>query len=120
VDAGFAPARLSAAVELAQQRTVAEPQDFGPVILSQYAAREPGFRLLGPTGTRAGGSGLVRRGGYVVAQWGDVERTRGGAGLGASSTWRWYGVVLRWVPDGNGEAVIAAIIEALQAGPGGR
>ena len=74
VDAGFDAARLSAAVELAKQKTVAEPQDLGPVILSHYAAREPGFRVLGPTGTRAGGSGLVLRGGYVVAQWGDVER----------------------------------------------
>lgn len=74
VDAGFDPARLDAAVALAKQKTVAEPLDLGPVILSHYAAREPGFRVLGPTGTRAGGSGLVLRGGQVVAQWGDVER----------------------------------------------
>jgi len=74
VEAGFDPARLDAAVQLARQKTVAEPQDLRPVILDHYSTREPGFRVLGPTGTRSGGSGLVLRGGYVVAQWGDVER----------------------------------------------
>jgi len=73
-DAGFDPARLAAAVELAKQKTIAEPADLHGVILEHYSAREPGFRVLGPTGTRTGGSGLVVRGGYVVAQWGDVER----------------------------------------------
>jgi CubicO group peptidase (beta-lactamase class C family) len=72
--AGFDPARLAAAVDLAKQKTVAEPRDLRQVILDHYSAREPGYRVLGPTGTRAGGSGMVVRGGYVVAQWGDVER----------------------------------------------
>lgn len=72
--AGFDPAKLAAAVELAIQETVAEPQDLHGVILEHYSAREPGYRVLGPTGTRAGGSGMVVRGGYVVVQWGDVDR----------------------------------------------
>ena len=72
--AGFDPARLAAAVDLAKQKTVAEPQDLRQVILDHYSAREPGYRVLGPAGTRAGGSGMVVRGGYVVAQWGDVDR----------------------------------------------
>jgi len=61
-DAGFDPARLAAAVELAKQKTIAEPADLHGVILEHYSAREPGFRVLGPTGTRTGGSGLVVRG----------------------------------------------------------
>jgi CubicO group peptidase (beta-lactamase class C family) len=73
-DAGFDAARLSAAIELAKRATVAEPKDLRPVILNHYSTREPGFRVLGPTGSRSDGSGLVLRGGYVVAQWGDVER----------------------------------------------
>lgn len=73
-DAGFDPAKLAAAVELAKQSTVAEPADLREVIVKHYGALEPGYRVLGPTGTRAGGSGLVVRGGYVVAQWGDVDR----------------------------------------------
>ena len=74
-EAGFDPAKLAAAVALAQQKTVAEPRDLGSVIFDHYSVREPGYRVLGPTGTRAGGSGLVVRGGYVVAQWGDVDRS---------------------------------------------
>jgi CubicO group peptidase (beta-lactamase class C family) len=72
--AGFDAAKLAAAVELAKRSTVVEPQDLGRVIREHYGAREPGYRVLGPTGTRTGGSGLVIRGGYVVAQWGDVNR----------------------------------------------
>jgi CubicO group peptidase (beta-lactamase class C family) len=72
--AGFDPVKLAAAVDLARQKTVAEPQDLRQVILDHYSAREPGYRVLGPTGSRAGGSGMVVRHGYVVAQWGDVER----------------------------------------------
>jgi len=72
--AGFDPVQLAAAVELAQQKTVVEPQDLRQVILDHYAAREPGYRVLGPTGTRTAASGMVVRGGYVVAQWGDVDR----------------------------------------------
>jgi CubicO group peptidase (beta-lactamase class C family) len=72
--AGFDPAKLAAAVELAKQKTVAEPHDLHEVIVEHYSAREPGYRVLGPTGARAGGSGMVVRGGYVVAQWGDVDR----------------------------------------------
>ena len=72
--AGFDAAKLAAAVELAKQKTVAEPADLRAVIVEHFSAREPGYRVLGPTGTRTGGSGLVVRGGYVVAQWGDVDR----------------------------------------------
>jgi len=72
--AGFDAAKLAAAVELAKQKTVAEPADLGPVILEHYSSREPGYRVLGPTGTRTGGSGLVLRRGYLVAQWGDIHR----------------------------------------------
>jgi CubicO group peptidase (beta-lactamase class C family) len=72
--AGFDPTKLAAAVDLARQKTVSEPQDLHKVILEHYSAREPGYRVLGPTGDRAGGSGMVVRGGYVVVQWGDVDR----------------------------------------------
>jgi CubicO group peptidase (beta-lactamase class C family) len=73
-DAGFDVAGLAAAVELARQKSIAEPADLRPVLVEHYSAREPGYRVLGPTGTRAGGSGMVLRGGKVVAEWGDVDR----------------------------------------------
>ncbi|MCM2313123.1 MAG: hypothetical protein NDI84_17165, partial [Steroidobacteraceae bacterium] len=60
-EAGFDPVKLAQAVELAKQQTVAEPRDLHQVIIKHYSALEPGYRVLGPTGTRAGGSGLVLR-----------------------------------------------------------
>lgn len=37
-------------------------------------SREPFFRILGPTKTRGGASGMVIRNGYIVAEWGDTTR----------------------------------------------
>jgi CubicO group peptidase (beta-lactamase class C family) len=73
--AGFDPQRLAAAVALAQRSAVVEPADLERVIVEHYSMREPGYRVLGPTKPRADTSGMVLRGGRVVAQWGDVERT---------------------------------------------
>lgn len=72
--AGFDPARLSAALEYAQSNTVVEPSDLRLVLDESFGSREPGYRILGPVKPRAGGSGMIVRGGRVVAQWGDVER----------------------------------------------
>jgi CubicO group peptidase (beta-lactamase class C family) len=72
--AGFDPARLAAAVGAAQRGAVVEPADLRQVIVDHYSVREPGYRVLGPTKARAGSSGMVVRGGRVVAQWGDVAR----------------------------------------------
>lgn len=72
-DAGFDPERLAAAVELAKVKTVLEPQDLAVSILNSYTEREPDYRILGPTGQRSGGSGLIIRGGRIVAEWGDLN-----------------------------------------------
>jgi len=72
--AGFDPARLAAAVDLAQRSAVVAPADLRQVIVDHYSVREPGYHVLGLTRPRAGSSGMVVRGGRVVAQWGDVER----------------------------------------------
>jgi CubicO group peptidase (beta-lactamase class C family) len=37
-------------------------------------AREPDYRILGPMKARGGPSGVILRHGYIVAQWGDVQR----------------------------------------------
>lgn len=72
--AGFDAEKLAAAVDFAQRSAVVEPADLRQVIVDHYGAREPGYRVLGPTRPRAGASGMVVRGGRVVAQWGDVDR----------------------------------------------
>src|SRR3546814_8512417 len=43
--------------------------------LDSYVAREPNYRVLGPTRDRVGSAGLVIRHGYIAAQWGDLERS---------------------------------------------
>jgi CubicO group peptidase (beta-lactamase class C family) len=73
-EAGFAPERLQAAVDYARSKAVTEPADLHEVISAHFAPREPGFRILGPTGTRAGDSGMILRHGKIVAQWGDTRR----------------------------------------------
>jgi len=71
---GFDPQRLAAAVQLARDETVLEPQDLGEAIWASYSEREPNYRILGPTGLRTGGAGLVISGGKIIAEWGDLER----------------------------------------------
>lgn len=44
------------------------------VLLDHYRDREPGYRILGPVLPRAQASGLVVRGGRIVAEWGDIDR----------------------------------------------
>jgi len=72
-EAGFDPERLAAAVDLAQARAVVKPADLAKPIRESFGD-EPGFRILGPTGTREASAGLVIRGGRIAAEWGDLER----------------------------------------------
>lgn len=71
--AGFDPERLAAAVQLARDKAVIEPRDLSISIYESFE-KEPGFRILGPTGTREGAAGLVIRSGRIAAEWGDLER----------------------------------------------
>ncbi len=72
--AGMDAEKLQAAVELAKEKAVVEPRDLAQVISDSFSPREPDFRILGPTKPREGTAGLVIRHGYIVAEWGDVER----------------------------------------------
>lgn len=71
---GFDAGRLQSALVLAQETAVTEPSDLAQVITDSFSPREPDFRLYGPTKPRAGSAGLVIRGGYIVGEWGDLER----------------------------------------------
>ncbi len=37
-------------------------------------SREPGYKMIGPMKQRGGPAGVVIKNGYIVAQWGDVNR----------------------------------------------
>ncbi len=71
---GFDPQRLDDAVAAARTRAVTEPTDLRQVLIDSWSPREPDYRVLGPTGLRGGDSGMILRGGRIVAEWGDVQR----------------------------------------------
>ena len=73
-NAGFDPGRLSAAVDYAKSKAEVTPTDMRRVLLDYYSSREPGYRILGPVVARDQASGLVVRGGRIVAEWGDIDR----------------------------------------------
>ena len=66
--------RLAEAIEFAQSKAVVEPNDLAQAITDSFSPREPDFQILGPTKPREGSAGLVIRRGYIVAEWGDLER----------------------------------------------
>jgi hypothetical protein len=70
---GIDAEKLAAAVELAKKNTVVKPHDMNQFIENSFG-REPLFSILGPTKKRERGSGLVIRKGYIVAEWGDIDR----------------------------------------------
>ncbi|MBA2237409.1 MAG: serine hydrolase, partial [Lysobacter sp.] len=74
VQAGFDAGRLADAVAYAKENAQVEPSDLRVVLNQSFGKREPGYRILGPVVPRAQASGIIVRGGYIVAEWGDVER----------------------------------------------
>lgn len=73
-DAGFDPQGLQEAVDHARSAAVTEPSSLYQAITESFAPREPDFRILGPTRPREDDSGIILRGGRIVAEWGDVHR----------------------------------------------
>jgi len=71
---GMDAARLAEAVVFAKNKAVLEPKNLALAITNSFSPREPDFRILGPTKPREGSAGLVIRKGYIVAEWGDIER----------------------------------------------
>lgn len=74
LDAGFDAEALREAVDHARDAAATEPASLYLAITESFAPREPDFRILGPTKPREGASGIVLRGGRIVAEWGDVHR----------------------------------------------
>jgi CubicO group peptidase (beta-lactamase class C family) len=72
--AGMDAAKLAKAVSFAQSKAIVEPKDLAQAITDSFSPREPDFHILGPTKAREGSAGLIIRKGYIVAEWGDIER----------------------------------------------
>lgn len=64
---------LDSAVNIAMKNENAVDFDLRIAILKSYA-NEPDFKILGPTKHRGGPAGVILKNGYIVAQWGDVNR----------------------------------------------
>jgi CubicO group peptidase (beta-lactamase class C family) len=71
--AGFDQPKLQAAIDFAIANENAEPRDLA-LAIALTRAREPYDAIIGPTQPRGDPTGLVIRGGYLVAQWGDPDR----------------------------------------------
>lgn len=64
---------LDSAVKFAQANENKFDRDLRIATLKAYA-NEPDFEILGPTKDRGGPAGLILKNGYIVAQWGDINR----------------------------------------------
>jgi CubicO group peptidase (beta-lactamase class C family) len=64
---------VAAAVAFAEAHENPWPRDMKRAV-EQFVAQEPYPDILGPTTDRGPPSGMIVRHGYIVAEWGDVER----------------------------------------------
>ena len=72
-ETGFDAARLQAAIDFAVASESATPRDLAEAHDLGFG-REPRGEAVGPFRTRGAQTGLVIRGGYIVAAWGDPDR----------------------------------------------
>ena len=70
---GFNPAALDEAIRYAQQNEAPWERDVFKQI-QKDVANEPYPAILGETKERGGPAGMIVRHGYLVAQWGDIDR----------------------------------------------
>jgi CubicO group peptidase (beta-lactamase class C family) len=64
---------LDSAVSFAMNNDNKVERDLRIALLKSYA-REPEYKIIGPTKHRGGPAGIILKNGYIVAQWGDVNR----------------------------------------------
>ena len=64
---------LDSAVAVALNNENKVERDLRIANMKSYA-KEPGYKMIGPMKQRGGPAGLVIKNGYIVAQWGDVNR----------------------------------------------
>ncbi len=64
---------LDSAVSFAMNNDNKVERDLRISLLKSYA-REPDYKIIGPTKQRGGPAGIILKNGYIVAQWGDVNR----------------------------------------------
>ncbi len=73
--AGMDAAKLQEAIDYANANENPSTKDLAMDLELTFGMREPLFKILGPTRERGGMNGLVIRNGFVVAEWGDTNRS---------------------------------------------
>lgn len=64
---------IDSAIQLALKSENRVEKDLRIANMKSYA-REPGYKIIGPMKERGGPAGLIIKNGYIVGQWGDVDR----------------------------------------------
>ncbi len=64
---------LKQAIDFASSNEYKESRDLRQAILKGFQ-NEPFHEIMGPTKRRGGPAGIILKDGYIIAQWGDVER----------------------------------------------
>ncbi len=64
---------LDSAVNFALQHENKVDKDLRIAGMKAYS-REPDYKIIGPTRDRGGPAGMIIKNGYIVAQWGDINR----------------------------------------------
>jgi len=64
---------LDSAVNFALNNENKVERDLRIANLKSYA-REPDYKIIGPMKERGGAAGVILKNGYIVAQWGDINR----------------------------------------------
>ncbi len=70
---GFNANKLQEAVDFAEANEYSGHKDLRMAILEGFQ-REPYHDVQGPTKKRGGPAGMIIKDGYIVAQWGDIDR----------------------------------------------
>lgn len=70
---GLDAGKLAEAVKYAEDNEYSGSRDLRVAIVQGFS-REPFHQILGPTKKRGGPAGLILKNGYIVAQWGDIDR----------------------------------------------
>lgn len=70
---GLDASKLEEAVDFAKANEYSGDKDLRIAILQSFGY-EPYIEIVGPTKSRGGPAGVVVKDGYIVAQWGDVNR----------------------------------------------
>lgn len=70
---GMNASLVDSAVSLAMKYENSADKDLRIYNLKSYS-REPNYYLAGPTKMRGGPAGLIIKNGYIVAEWGDIQR----------------------------------------------